>query len=81
MREQGIFDPAHLVSVDETAANTKMVRLSRRYPRGERLIGRVRQGHWKTITFVAALARNGMRALWVMSNSAWPRPSSAGISS
>src|SRR5262245_52674746 len=50
MREQGMFDPAHLVFVDETAANTKMVRLSGRCPRGERLIGRVPQGHWKTIT-------------------------------
>ena len=56
-----MFDPARLVFVDETAANTKMVRLSGRCPRGERLIGRVPQGHWKTITFVAAL-RNGMRA-------------------
>jgi len=58
----GMFDPARLVFVDETAANTKMVRLSGRCPRGERLIGRVPQGHWKTITFVAALRRNGMRA-------------------
>jgi transposase len=39
-----------------------MVRLSGRCRRGERLIGRVPQGHWKTITFVAALRRNGMRA-------------------
>src|SRR5437660_7308058 len=61
MREQGMFDPARLVFVDETAANT-MVRLSGRCPRGERLIVRVPQGHWKTITFVAALRRNGMRA-------------------
>ena len=62
MREQGMFDPAHLVFIDETAANTKMVRLSGRCLRGERLIGHVPQGHWKTITFVAALRRNGMRA-------------------
>src|SRR5262245_31091947 len=62
MREQGMFDPARLVFVDETAANTKMVRLSGRCPHGERLIGHVPQGHWKTITFVAALRRNGMRA-------------------
>src|SRR5262249_62245416 len=41
MREQGMFDPAHLGFVDETAANTKMVRLNGRCPRGERLIGRV----------------------------------------
>ena len=38
------------------------MRLSGRCRRGERLIGRVPQGHWKTITFVAALRRNGMRA-------------------
>jgi len=57
-----MFDPARLVFVDETAANTKMVRLSSRCPCGDRLIGRVPQGHWKTITFVAALRRNGMRA-------------------
>src|ERR1700687_606254 len=62
MREQGMFDPARVVFLDETAANTKMVRLSGRCARGERLIGRVPQGHWKTITFVAALRRNGMRA-------------------
>ena len=40
----------------------RWVRLSGRCPRGERLIDRVPQGHWKTITFVAALRRNGMRA-------------------
>jgi len=57
-----MFDAAHLVFVDETSANTKMVRLNGRCRRGERLIGRVPQGHWKTITFVAALRRNGMRA-------------------
>src|SRR4029078_6259496 len=62
MREQGMFDPAHLVFIDETAANNKMVRLSGRCARGERLIGRVPQGHWKTITFVGALRRNGMDA-------------------
>jgi len=41
MREQSTFDPAHLVFVEETAANTKMVRLSGRCRRGKRLIGRV----------------------------------------
>jgi transposase len=62
MREQGMFDPARLVFIDETSANTKMVRLSGRCPRGERLVDRVPQGHWKTITFVAALRRTGLRA-------------------
>src|SRR6516164_7932979 len=54
--------PGSRTAVWRSAANTKMVRLSGRCRRGERLIGRVPQGHWKTITFVAALRRNGMRA-------------------
>ena len=62
IREQGMFDPARLVFIDETSANTKMVRLYGRCVRGERLVGHVPQGHWKTITFVAALRRHGMAA-------------------
>jgi hypothetical protein len=38
------------------------VRLYDRWARGERLVGHVPQGHWKTITFVAALRRHGMTA-------------------
>ena len=57
-----MFDPARLVFIDETSANTKMVRLYGRCARGERLVGHVPQGHWKTITLVAALRRHGMRA-------------------
>jgi len=54
------------VFLDETAANTKMVRLSGRCPRGERLVGRVPHGHWKTITFVAALRHTGMKAPFLL---------------
>src|ERR1700674_941934 len=61
-REQGMLDSTRLVFIDETAANTKMVRLSGRCPRGERLVGRVPHGHWKTNTFVAAMRRSGMTA-------------------
>ena len=61
-----MFNPARLVFIDETAANTKMVRLSGRCPRGERLVGRVPHGHWKTITFVGALRCNGMTAPCVL---------------
>ena len=60
--ERGLFDPARLVFIDETAANTKMMRVGGRCVRGERLIGRVPNGHWKTITFVGALRCNGMTA-------------------
>src|SRR5258707_3965816 len=62
MREQGMFDPARLVFVDETVANTKMVRLYGRCARGERLVDLEPHGHWKTITFVATLRQNGMTA-------------------
>ena len=55
-----MFNPARLVFIDETSANTKMVRLYGRCARGERLVGHVPQGHWKTITFVAALRRHSV---------------------
>lgn len=66
MREQGMFDPARLVFIDETSTSTNMVRLRGRCRRGERLIGRVPQGHWKTITFVAGLRHDKMVAPFVL---------------
>ena len=41
----------------KTAANTKMMWVGGRCLRGERLIGQVPHGHWKTITFSSALSR------------------------
>jgi len=61
-----MFDPAHLVFIDETAVTTNMVRLRGRSPRGVELIGRVPQGYWRTITFVAALRHNKMVAPMVV---------------
>jgi transposase len=66
MREQGMFDPARLVFIDETSTNTGMVRLRGRCPRGERLIGYAPHGHWKTITFVAGLRHRAMVAPFVL---------------
>ena len=66
MRAQGMFDPAHLVFLDETAANTKMMRVGGRCLRGERLIGQVPHGHWKTITFVGRFSCEGMTAPYVI---------------
>jgi transposase len=66
MREQGMFDPARLVFIDETSTSTNMVRLRGRCRRGERLIGRVPQGHWKTMTFVAGLRHDKMVAPFVV---------------
>jgi len=62
MREQGLFDPARLVFVDETSTSTNMARLRGRCARGLRLIGRVPQGYWQTVTFVAGLRQDGMVA-------------------
>jgi transposase len=66
IREQGMLDPARLVFLDETAVSTNMARLSGRGPRSLRLIGRVPHGHWKTITFVAALRHDRMVAPFVV---------------
>src|SRR5579862_7901763 len=66
MREQGIFDPAKLVFIDETSTNTAMVRLRGRCPRGIRLTDHVPHGHWKTITFIAGLRRRAMVAPLVL---------------
>ncbi len=66
MREQGMFDPARLVFIDETCTNTAMVRRYGRCPRGERLIGYAPHGHWKTVTFVAGLRTRGMTAHFVL---------------
>jgi transposase len=66
MREQGMFDPARLVFIDETAVTTKMVRLYGRSPRGVELIGRAPFGKWETVTFVAALRHNKMVAPMVI---------------
>jgi transposase len=64
-----MLDSTRLVFIDETAANTKMVRLSGRCPRGERLVGHVPCGHWRTVTFVAGLRRRGITAPCVLEGS------------
>jgi transposase len=66
MREQGMFDPARLVFIDETSTNTAMVRLRGRAPRGERLVDYAPHGAWKTITFVGGLRQRGMTAPFVI---------------
>jgi transposase len=63
---QGTLDPAKLVFVDETGANTKMARLYGRAPIGQRLIGKAPWGHWKTTTFTCGLRCNGLVAPWVV---------------
>jgi transposase len=62
IREQGLLDSTHLVFIDETSVNTNMTRPYGRALQGERVIGRVPFGAWKTLTFVAALRCDGMTA-------------------
>jgi transposase len=55
-----------LVFIDETGLNTKMTRLRGRSPRGQRCVGRVPHGHYKTCTAIAALRHNRLCAPFVI---------------
>jgi transposase len=61
-----MLNPARLVFIDETATSTNMVRPRGRCRRGERLIGSVPHGHWKTITLVAGLRHDRIVAPFVI---------------
>jgi transposase len=52
---QGRLDPRRLVFIDETWAKTNMAPIRGWTRRGQRLPARVPYGHWKTMTFLAAL--------------------------
>ena len=60
------LDPTKLVFVDETGANTKMVRVYGRCRRGKRLVCKTPWGHWKTTTFTCGLRCDGLVAPWVL---------------
>src|ERR1700675_3497526 len=62
VENQPKLDPDRLVFIDETGASTNMARLRGRAPRGDRLVGKVPHGHWKTTTFVAGLRANALTA-------------------
>jgi DDE superfamily endonuclease len=59
---QADLNPERLVFIDETGAATNMARRYGRCPRGQRLVAYVPWGHWKTITFVAALRADKVTA-------------------
>jgi transposase len=56
------FDPRRLVFIDETWAKTNMAPIRGWGPRGERLPAKVPHGHWKTLTFIAALRHDRIEA-------------------
>jgi len=55
-------DPKRFVFVDESGINTSMTRTRGRAPPGERVLGAVPQGHWKTLTMLGALRLDGIAA-------------------
>lgn len=55
-------DPKRFVFLDETWVKTNMTRLHGRIARGTRLHAKVPFGHWKTMTFLAALRCDGISA-------------------
>ena len=60
------LDPHRVVFVDETAANTAMDRRYGYAPRGRPVVGSVPHGHYKSLTFTAALRADGLTAAQVL---------------
>ena len=65
-RYQTRIDPARLVFIDETWTKTNMAPLRGWAPIGERLNAKVPHGHWKTMTFLAALRHDRLDAPWLL---------------
>jgi transposase len=59
---QGRIDPARLLFIDETWVKTNMAPLRGWTQRGRRLMAKVPHGHWKTMTFLAALRQDRVDA-------------------
>jgi transposase len=54
------------VFIDETWTKTNMAPLRGWAPRGQRLTAKVPHGHWKTMTFLAALRHDRVEAPWLV---------------
>ena len=60
------IDPARLVFIDETWTKTNMAPLRGWAPIGQRIKAKVPHGHWKTMTFLAALRHDRVDAPWLI---------------
>jgi transposase len=60
--EQGHWEGARLVFLDETGLNTKLGRLYGRAAGGKRCVGALPHGHWRTSTLVVGLRCEGLIA-------------------
>ena len=63
---QASIDPHRLIFIEETWTKTNMGPLRGWAPRGQRCRGQVPFGHWKTMTFLAALRCDRIDAPWVV---------------
>lgn len=63
---QDRIDPARLVFIDETWTKTNMAPLRGWAPIGQRIRAKVPNGHWKTMTFLAALRHDRVDAPWLI---------------
>jgi transposase len=61
-RHQSKIDPSRLVFIDETWAKTNMARTHGWWQRGAPLRAQVPHGHWRTMTFLAALRHDRITA-------------------
>ncbi len=52
--------------IDETWTKTNMAPLRGWAPVGQRIKAKVPHGHWKTMTFLAALRHDGITAPWLI---------------
>lgn len=63
---QGRIDPTRLVFIDETWTKTNMAALRGWALVGQRIRAKVPHGHWKTMTFLAALRHDRVDAPWLI---------------
>ena len=66
IERQGRIAAERLVFIDETWTKTNMAPLRGWALRGDRLVAEVPHGHWKTMTFIAALRHDRIEAPWVL---------------
>jgi len=64
--KQPSLDKTCLIFLDETGVATDLARTRARGPRGQRVIGKIPYGHWKTTTFLAGLRCDGVVAPFVV---------------
>ena len=66
LKYRPLIDPSRLVFIDETWTKTNMAPLRGWAPIGQRIKAKVPHGHWKTMTFLAALRHDRLDAPWLI---------------